>query len=75
MNSRSELRIQGFSGPYFPIFGLNTGIHSANSVFSPSGEKYGPEKSGMLTFLRSFNILEKCLEIVKFQENLKCQEW
>ena len=32
-----------FSGPYFPVFGLNT-----NSVFSPNAGKYGPEKTPYL---------------------------
>ena len=31
------------SGPYFPAFGLNTGIYPINSVFSPNTGKYGPE--------------------------------
>ena len=32
------------SGPYFPVFGLNTEIYEANtSVFSPNAGKYGPE--------------------------------
>ena len=33
-----------FSGPYFPVFGLNTYL----SVFSPSAGKYGPEKTSYL---------------------------
>ena len=33
-----------FSGPCFPVFGLNTEI----SVFSPNVGKYGPEKTPYL---------------------------
>ena len=33
-----------FSGPYFPIFGLNTEIY----IFSPNIGKYGPEKTPYL---------------------------
>ena len=33
-----------FSGPYFPVFGLNTGIF----VFSPNAGKYGPENTPYL---------------------------
>ena len=35
-----SVRIQAFSGPYFPTLGLNKEI----SVFSPNAGKYGPEK-------------------------------
>ena len=34
-----------FSGPYFPVFGLNMEIYREISVFSPNTEKYGPEKN------------------------------
>ena len=37
-----------FSGPYFPVFGLNTEIYGVNSVFSPNAGKYGPEKTSCL---------------------------
>ena len=33
-----SVRIRSFSGPYFPIFGLNT------ERFSPNAGKYGSEK-------------------------------
>ena len=36
-----------FSGPYFPVFGLNTKIYS---VFIPNTGKYGPEKTPYNTF-------------------------
>ena len=42
------VRIWSFFGSYFPTFGLNTEIYGVSteylSVFSPNGEKYGPEK-------------------------------
>ena len=34
-----------FSGPYFPVFGLNTERYA---VFSPNAEKCGPEKTPYL---------------------------
>ena len=34
-----------FSGPYFPVFGLNTEIYT---VFSSNIAKYGPEKTSYL---------------------------
>ena len=40
-----SVRIRRFSGPYFPAFGLNMGIYSEISVFSPNSGKYGPENS------------------------------
>ena len=43
----------GFSGPYFPVFGLNTERYGVSftpylSVFSPNTEKYEPEKTPYL---------------------------
>ena len=55
-----------FSGPYFPVFGLNTErylISSYLSVFSPNAGKYGPERTPYLDTSRSglyFNPI--CLE-------------
>ena len=40
MREMSKYRV--FSGPYFPIFGLNTPYLT---VFSPNARKYGPEKT------------------------------
>ena len=34
-----------FSGPYFPVFRLNTEIYRVNLRFSLSTVKYGPEKT------------------------------
>ena len=36
------------SGPYFPVFGLNTEIYGVISVFSPNTGKYGPETTPYL---------------------------
>ena len=36
------------SGPYFPIFWLNSKIYGVISVFSANTEKYGPEKTPYL---------------------------
>ena len=38
-------RIQSFSVPYFPAFGLNTERYPVNSVFSPNAGKYGRKNS------------------------------
>ena len=35
-----SVRIRGYSGPYFPSFGLKT--ERFLSVFSPNERKYGP---------------------------------
>ena len=37
-----SVQIHSFSGPYFPVFGLNT---ETFSLFSPNAGKYGPEKT------------------------------
>ena len=37
-----------FSGPYFPVFGLNKEIYGVISVFSAITGKYGPEKTPYL---------------------------
>ena len=40
-----NVRIWGFSGPYFPAYGLTTERYGEYlSVFSSSAAKYGPEK-------------------------------
>ena len=36
-----------FSGPYFPVFGLNTEIYSVNQEYRNTG-KYGPENTPYL---------------------------
>ena len=37
-----SVRIQSYSGPHFPAFGMNT-ERSGESLFSPNVGKYGPE--------------------------------
>ena len=39
-----------FSGPYFPVFGLNAEIYGViqDTVFSPNAEIYGLEKTSYL---------------------------
>ena len=45
MHCLKSVRIQSFSGPYFPAFGLNTERATPYFfVFSPNAGKYGPEK-------------------------------
>ena len=53
-------------GPYFSVFGLNTGIYSANLRISPNMVKQGPEKSVFEHFLRSV-MLNFVLHIEVFQ--------
>ena len=52
--------IWGFSGPYFPAFGLNTERYC---VFSPNGRKYGSEK------LRIQTIFTQCVRFWKIHES------
>ena len=48
------------SGPYFPVFGLNTEIYGVNqSVFSQNTEKYGPEKTYYLVTFHAVFALKK----------------
>ena len=51
-----SVRIQSYSGPYFPAFGLNL------SVFSSNTGKYGPEK------LRIQTLFTQCLSNI-YDEN------
>ena len=39
-----SVQIRSFSGPYFPVFGLNTETYGV----SPNTGKYGPEKTPYL---------------------------
>ena len=63
-------RICSFSGPYFPVFGLNTKIYSVNSVFSPNAGKCGSQKllTGTL-FMQSVSLCWKCKHIDPIQTN------
>ena len=40
MSFVKSVSIWSYSGPYFPVFGLNAKRYR---VFSPNSEKYGPE--------------------------------
>ena len=42
-HSLKSSRIWSYSGPHFPVFGLNTERFGYLSVFSPNAGKYGPE--------------------------------
>ena len=58
-----------FSGPYFPLFGLNKERYS---VFSANVEKYGPEKSPYLdtfhaVFYTTTSALAPAVVIVHFR--------
>ena len=44
---------RSFSGPYFPVFGLNTEIYSANLHNQRERWKYGTENSEHGHFLRN----------------------
>ena len=47
-----------FSGPYFPVFGLNTEIYGINVHIQSDTGKYGPEKNLYLdTFHTVWNIM------------------
>ena len=46
-----SVRVQSFSGPHFPAFGLN--MERSLSIFSPNAGKYGPEYSEYGHFSRS----------------------
>ena len=45
-----------FSGPYFPVFGLNTERYYL-SVFSPNAAEYGPEKTPYLNTFHAAHLL------------------
>ena len=51
------------SGPYFPVFGLNTGKYEPEklqiSVFGPNTGKYGPEITPYLDTSRSMVVIEQ----------------
>ena len=47
-----SVQMRNFSGPYFPVIGLNTEIYSVNLLTKSETGKYGPEKTPYLdTFL------------------------
>ena len=49
------------SGPYFPVFGLNTEIY----IFSPNTGKYGP---GITPYLDTFHAVSDFLNILSLPE-------
>ena len=53
MHYVKSVRIRRFSGPYFPVFGLNTERYSYLSEFSTNAGKYGSENSEYGYFSRS----------------------
>ena len=66
-----NVRIQNFSGPHFPEFGLNTEIYSVNlciqSEWGKYGHWYGSEKRKYGNFLRSK--LSKTFLLISFQSS------
>ena len=46
-HSVKSVRIRSYSGPHFPVFGLNT---EYLSLFSPNAGKCGPEQLRIQTF-------------------------
>ena len=56
-------KYRGFSGPYFPVFGLNSEIYGV--IFSPNTGKYGPEKPPFWTFISLFHaVYMKVMKII-----------
>ena len=55
-----SVRIQNFSSPYFPAFGLNTERYL--SVFNPNAETYGLEKPLIRTLFYTVS-LSKCFTL------------
>ena len=53
-----------FSGPYFPIFGLNTDIYGVNLKFGRNTGKYGPEKTPYLDIFYTVKISPRILFLV-----------
>ena len=63
-----------FSGPYFPIFGLNTEIYGVN-IFRPNIGKYGPEKT---PFFRHFSCSDFIIDVwqgPKYTSALYCMKF
>ena len=48
LNFLKPVRIRGYSGPYFPAFGLNTERYSYLCLLSSNAGKYGPEETPYL---------------------------
>ena len=56
------LQIRSFSGPYFPLFWLNTEIFGVNLRIQSKCEKYGPENSVFVQVL-----CRDCYRILQFR--------
>ena len=54
-----------FSGPYFPVFGLNTEIYGVNLRVQSKYGKYGPEKTPDLDTFHAVTSLCNALKIQK----------
>ena len=51
-----SLQTRSFSGPHFPVFGLNTEIYRVNTVLQSNTGKYGPEKTPYLDTFHAVNV-------------------
>ena len=56
-----------FSGPYFPVFGLNTEIYGVNSVSSRNTRKFGPENT---PYLDAFHAVFKIVTLLIFRRTV-----
>ena len=69
-HSVKSVLIRSFSGPYFPAFGLDTGICSPYLfLLSPNAGKYGPEKFQIQTLFTHWKIAQK---LVWLKNNTSC---
>ena len=60
-----SVQVRVISGPYFPVFGLNTEIYYVNSVFSPNTGNYGPKITQYLdTFRAVIGCILGCIHLV-----------
>ena len=68
------------SGPYFPVFGLNTERYLYLSIYSPNTRKYGPE---ITTYLDTFyavlfsemhHFKKACFQLSSFKKNVSLEE-
>ena len=64
---KSVHKYGAFSGPYFPVFGLNTEIYGVNSVSSPNTRKFGPEKT---PYLDAFYAVFKFVTLLIFRRTV-----
>ena len=57
-----------FSGPCFPVFGLNTEIYG--DLISPNVEKYRPEKTPYLDNFHAMNVTGSAFQLAEISFNL-----